>query len=191
MRATGSVWERLMERMTRAAAARELGIDKSTLTRWVQKHPALVGDDGLVDLAELREHRDAVANPKLQTRGGGASAQTGQIKSGGGAAAVNDHRARGEAAKAISAELDLADRLKLTLVRADVESQIAQAGEVLRRKAAEIAKERAEALARIEDPRAMERALDEMMRRLLEQGASALILAMRPEADPVGESDAA
>ncbi len=179
-----------MERMTRAAAARELGIDKSTLTRWVQKHPALVGDDGLVDLAELREHRDAVANPKLQTRGGGASAQTGQIR-GSGATAVNDHRARGEAAKAISAELDLADRLKLTLVRADVESQIAQAGEVLRRKAAEIAKERAEALARIENPRAMERALDEMMRRLLEQGASALILAMRPEADSAGESDAA
>jgi len=182
-----------MERMTRAAAARELGIDKSTLTRWVQKHPALVGDDGLVDLAELREHRDAVVNPKMQTRGGGAGtpSQSASPRSGG-AAAVNDHRARGEAAKAITAELDLADRLKMTLVRADVESQIAQAGEVLKRTAAELAKDRAEALARIEDPRAMERALDDLMRKLLDQGATALILAIGSAAgtdEP--ESDAA
>lgn len=111
---------------------------------------------------------------------------------------MNDHRARGELAKAITSELDLADRLKLTLVRQDVEDQIATAGEVLKRKAAEIAKDRAEALARIEDPRAMERALEEMMRRLLEQGATALILALSDaaaaddiEAEDTRQEDAA
>lgn len=182
-----------MDRVSRAEAARMLNIDKSTLTRWIQKHPALLGDDGMVDVVELREHRDAVANPKLQTRGAaarGAAAAPPQGQSGsGGAAAVNDHRARGEAAKAITAELDLAERLKLTLVRSDVESQIAQAGEVLKRKAAELAKNKAEALSRIEDPRAMERALDDLMRQLLEQGATALILAMAPPVEQ--DSDAA
>lgn len=182
-----------MERMTRAAAARELGLDKSTLTRWVQKHPALVDDDGLVDITELRAHRDAVVNPKLQTRGKAAAAQstakpTAKGPETGIASTMNDHRARGEHAKAITAELDLADRLKMTLVRQDVEAQIATAGEVLKRKAAEIAKERAEALARIEDPRAMERELDEMMRRLLEQGATALILALS-SADDSADDD--
>lgn len=178
--------------MTRAEAARMLSINKSTLTRWIEKHPALLGDDGLVDLTELREHRDAVANPKLQTRGPVARGQAQETEAPGrssGAAAVNDHRARGEAAKAITAELDLATRLKLTLVRADVESQIAQAGEVLKRKAAELAKDKAESLARIEDPRAMERALDELMRQLLDQGASALVLAMGSPPDE--DSDAA
>lgn len=182
-----------MDRVSRAEAARMLNIDKSTLTRWIQKHPALLGDDGLVDVAELRQHRDSVANPKLQTRGaaarGAAGSQQPSQAGGGGAAAVNTHRARGEAAKAITAELDLADRLKLTLVRSDVEAHIAQAGEVLKRKAAELAKDKAEALARIEDPRAMERALDDLMRQLLEQGASALILAMAPPVDV--DSDAA
>ena len=182
-----------MDRMSRAEAARVLSIDKSTLTRWIQKHPALLGDDGLVDVAELREHRDAVANPKLQTRGASARGASGQAargqSGGGGAAAVNDHRARGEAAKAITAELDLAERLKQTLVRSDVEAQIAQAGEVLKRKAAELAKDGAEALSRIDDPRAMEKALDDLMRQLLEQGARALILAMAPP--PEEDSDAA
>jgi len=177
-----------MERMTRAAAARELQIDKSTLTRWVQKHPALVGDDGLVDLAELRDHRDQVANPALQTR---LKHRTpAATRESPGRESLNDHRSRGEAAKAVSAELDLADRLKLTLSRQDVESQIAQAGELLKRKASELAKDRAEALARIEDPRAMERALDDMMRSLLEQGALALLLAMgdRGEEDPAHDA---
>lgn len=159
-----------------------LNINRSTLTRWIGKHPALLDDDGLVDPVELQEHRAAVANPKLQTRvtpsriaGGDAAPRAPALSS------MNDHRTRGEAAKAINAELDLADRLRLTLVREDVESQIAAAGEVLKRKASELAKDRAEALARIEDPRIMEQALDDLMRRLLDQGAAALIREMAPE----------
>ncbi|GEM_PF-7006193 len=158
-----------------------LNINRSTLTRWIEKHPALLGDDGLVDPAVLQEHRDSVANPKLQTRGNPVRlSESPSERPAAGNQALNDHRARGEAAKAITAELDLADRLKMTLERSRVESEIAAAGEILKRKASEIAKDRAEPLARIDDPRAMERALEDLMHRLLEQGAKALILAMSP-----------
>lgn len=159
-----------------------LNINRSTLTRWIEKHPALLDDDGLVDPAQLQEHRDAVANPKLQTRGNPIriTERSGPADPAAGKVALNDHRARGEAAKAITAELDLADRLKMTLERAKVEAEIAAAGEILKRKASEIAKDRAEPLSRIDDPRAMERALEDLMHRLLEQGAKALILAMSP-----------
>lgn len=192
-----------MERMTRAEAARALGVDKSTMTRWVQNHPALLGEDGLVDLAQMRQHRDAVINPKLQTRGinagGGASAQTAAAPAVVTAPAalpnLNLHRERSEYAKAVGQELDLAERLRLTLVRSDVEAQVAAAGELLRRTASGLAKDKAEQLARIEDPRQMERALDDMMRALLEQGANALIAALAASAaanaDGAEESDAA
>lgn len=193
-----------MERVTRAEAARRLNINRSTLTRWIDKHPALLDNDGLVDPVELQKHRDAVANPKLQTRGNPArldsGAETG-TEAGGeaaprtpatarGSSSLNDHRARGEAAKAITAELDLADRLKLTLVRADVEAQIASAGELIKRKADEMAKDLAEKLARIDDPRAVEQMLRTGLRRMLDQASGALILAMSPR-DEDGDTDAA
>ena len=180
-----------MDRVSRAKAARLLNIDRSTLTRWIQKHPALLDDAGLVDPDQLREHRDAVANPKLQTRGRKVSSDAAApaAADGGSAASVlNDHRARGEAAKSIIAELDLADRLKLTLVREDVEAQIGQAGELLKREALEMAKDLAEPLARIDDPRIMEQTLSRELRKLLDKSASALILAM---GQPDSESDAA
>lgn len=177
--------------MTQAAAARELGIHKSTVTRWVQTHPALVGDDGMVDLAELRSHRDAVVNPKLRTRNGGAAAASGE--SGGGTASapvapnMNDHRTRGEYVKAVTAELDLAEKLKQTLRRDDVARAVASAGDVLKRTAASLAKDRAEQLARIDEPRAMERALDDLMREMLEKGATALMLALASGPDATEE----
>lgn len=196
-----------MERVTRAKAARLLGVDKSTMTRWVQHHPALLGDDGLVDLQQLRQHRDTVINPKLQTRKAArprpAGAEEGGAATGIAAAApapagpnLNLHRERGEYAKAVNQELDLAERLKLTLVRAEVESAVKDAGEALRRTAATIARDEAEKLARIEDPRQMERALDDLMRKVLAAGSAALIKALSDsqaadDADLADEADAA
>lgn len=183
-----------MERVTRAKAARLLGVDKSTMTRWVQHHPALLGDDGLVDLQQLRQHRDTVINPKLQTR----KAATGIAAAAPAPAGpnLNLHRERGEYAKAVNQELDLAERLKLTLVRAEVESAVKDAGEALRRTAATIARDEAEKLARIEDPRQMERALDDLMRKVLAAGSAALIKALSDsqaadDADLADEADAA
>lgn len=152
--------------VTRADAARELGVNRATITRWVQKHPALLGEENLVNVAQLRQHRDQVVNPKLQTRGAASAGPS-----------LNDARSRSESAKAGSAELDLADRLRLTLRRDDVEAAVAAAGDALRAAAFQMAREKAEALAMISDVREMERALDDMMRELLLTASQQLTLA--------------
>jgi len=165
--------------MTRADAARALGLDKSTVTRWTKKHPALLGDDGLVDLRELQRHREAMVNPALKTWRDAQPLDAmplPRIRGG----SINDHRARGEGAKAINAEMDVAKRLNQTVIRADVETAIVDAFEVLKSQATSLAQDRAEALARIDDPRAMERALEDLLRELLEKGADDLSRHERP-----------
>jgi hypothetical protein len=155
-----------MERVTRAEAARALALNRATVTRLVQKNPALLDDAGRVDLDELRQLRDATVNPKLQTKGAAAAGPT-----------LNDTRSRTEAAKAETAELDLADRLGLTLRRDEVESAVAAAGAELRQVAFQMARDRAETIAAAQDVREVEKLLDAMMRDLLERAANALTLA--------------
>jgi len=165
-----------MGRVTRAEAARQLGLDKSTITRWVKKHPALLDAHNRVSVAELERHRDTVVNPALQTRkvaAGDEPAPSRRRETPAGPS-LNDQRARSAAAKATSDELDLADRLKMTLRREEVEAAVAEAGDLMRQKAAQLVRDRAEALAMIDDTRAMERALDEMMREFLASAARAL-----------------
>lgn len=170
-----------MERVTRAEAARVLDLDRATVTRWVQKNPALIDDAGLVSVDELRQHRDQVVNPKLQTRIGSADKASGASGAGGGVRAaqgsLNESRNRTETVKASLAELELAEKLGLTLRRNDVETAVAAAGEVMKQTALALARDRAEALARIGDVREMERALEALMRDLLAKGAQALSLA--------------
>ena len=168
-----------MGRTSRAQAARELGLDKATITRWCQKHPALLDENGLVSVEELREHRLTVVNPKLQTRVSSQAApavETAAIPATPDQAgpSLNDHRTRKERAQADDAELDLAERLGLTLRREDVERAIAEAGDVMRKTAAQMVRDRAERLSVIDDARAMERALEDMMRDLLAATSAAL-----------------
>jgi hypothetical protein len=177
----------MTDRVTRAEAARVLGLDKSTITRWVQSHPALLDDAGRVSVDEMRRHRDTVINVKLQTRGAGDQASL--VPSGrpaprapAAAPSINDHRSRTEAARAETAELDLAERLGRTLWREDVEKAVIDAAEVLQKLAGQLARDQAERLARIDDVRAMERALEDLMRALLTEGARALTEAADGEA---------
>lgn len=166
-----------MERMTRAEAARRMGIDKATVTRWVKKHPALLGDDGLVSVGDLERHRAQMVNPALQTRAAQVKADPESRLAASpepSGPSLNDHRARREQANATAAELDLADRLNQTLARADVEAAVAAAGDTIRQAAGQIARAKAEMVARLDDPRAVERALEEMMRELLATAAEAL-----------------
>lgn len=173
-----------MERVTRAVAARELGLDKATVTRWVQKHCALLDEHGRVSIEELRQHRDTVINVKLQTRGPSVSAlqRTPRRTAEPAAPTMNSHRVRTEAAKAETAELDLAERLGRTLWRKDVEAAVIEAADILQRKVTQLARDKAELLAKIDDVRAMERALDDLMRELLDAGARALTEAAEDEA---------
>jgi len=174
------------ERMTRVAAARALGVNKATVTKWVQKHPALLGDDGLLDLDELKAHRAQVVDQRLATSGrAAAGSEMVEDRRPSSRASANDFRARTEAAKAEAAELDLAERLGRTLRRDEVESAIADAVTAMADTAATLARERAERLARIGDVREMEAALtaltDEMRDRLSERLASMAQSADAPE----------
>jgi hypothetical protein len=156
-----------MDRVTRAEAARELALDRATITRLVQKHPALLDEQGLVNLDEVRSLRDATVNPKLQTRARDAVQPN----------TLNDTRARHESAKAESAELDLAERLGMTLRRDEVEAAVAAAGAELRQLAFQMVRDRAELFAVVKDVREAETLLDQFVRDLLEKGANALTLA--------------
>lgn len=156
-----------MDRVTRAEAARELALNRATITRLVQKNPALLDDDGKVSIQELLELRDATVNPKLQTRTKDTAPQS----------TLNDTRARTESAKAETAELDLAERLGLTLRRDEVEGAIAAAGAELRQLAFQMVRDRAEQFAVVSDVRDAEAMLDQFVRDLLEKGANALTLA--------------
>ncbi|XAI95597.1 hypothetical protein [Nostoc phage Nsp-JY21] len=163
-----------MDRVTRAEAARELALNRATITRLVQSNPALLDDDGKVSIEEIAALRDATVNPKLQTKGGAAPAR-----------ALNDTRNRTESAKAQTAELDLAERLGLTLRRDEVESAIAAAGAELRQTAFQMVRDRAEQFAVVSDVRDAEAMLDQFVRDLLEKAANALTLAA---AQPGGRS---
>ncbi len=137
----------------------------------------MLGDDGLVSVTEIAQLRQAVVNPKMQTRTG---KQAAGAAPGGMVEALNGARGRSEAAKAQMAEMDLAERLGRTLRRDDVEAAVAAAGNLLRQNAFAIAIARAEVMARIDDVREMERALEDLMREVLDKGVQALSLAAAP-----------
>lgn len=166
----------MQERVSRAEAARQIGVDKATITRLCKANPALLDDAGQVSVAEIASLRQATVNPKLQTRTG----PQGKVSSADDVQNLNSARNRAETVKAEIAEMDLADRLGRTLRREDVENAVAAAGNILRQNAFQVARDRAESLARIEDPREMERALEDLMREVLEKGVQALTLAAAP-----------
>jgi hypothetical protein len=166
----------MQERVSRAEAARQIGVDKATITRLVNANPALLDEAKRVSVAEIESLRQATVNPKLQTRTGKRPEPAGEIQPSG----LNQSRGRAEAVKAEMAEMDLAERLGRTLRRDDVEAAVAAAGNLLRQNAFAVARDRAELLARIDDPREMERALEDLMREVLEKGVQALSLAATP-----------
>lgn len=159
-----------MARVTQAELARLERCARSTVSRWIAKHPALADDQGLVDPDEYRQHRAQIINPGNQTKG----AQAIPDGPSGNNPSLNDHRTRRAKADAAEAELDLAERLGMTLRRDQVEAAAADAGEVLKQKAAQLVRDKAEHLCRIEDAREMELALRDVMDELLRAGAMAL-----------------
>lgn len=167
----------MTDRVTRAEAARQLDINRSTLSLWCVKHPALLDADGKVSIAELKEHRETVINPKLQTKK--AAKKDEKPTSSPGNVSLNDHRSRRESALADATELDLADRLGMTLRRDQVEAAVAEAAELMKQSAAQMCRDKSEAFALIDDQRAMETALNEMMRQFLTEAANALAAAAK------------
>lgn len=166
-----------MQRVRQSEAARQLGVNRSTVSRWIKRTPSLEDEHGLVSIEELEEHRKGVLNPAMQTK---ATPATKRQHAG---PSLNDHRARREEARAEREEIELAEKRQLTLLRADVEAKLAVAGGLLRQGAAQLARDKAEELARIDDVREMEQAIDAMMRGFLDGASKALAEAAGQQAD--------
>lgn len=173
-----------MQRVTAAEAARALKVNRSTVSRWLQKNPALVDADGRVSVEELRRHREAVIDPRLQTNTAERAAEPAPAPAPERQAApsINDHKARLERAKADEAELDLAERLGQTLVRADVERAIGEAGEQLRQDIAARVRDEAERLAQISDVREMELAVRKLFAEVVASSVEGLVDQMAGDA---------
>lgn len=170
-----------MALVTQAEAARRLGVNRSTVSRWVKSNPAFEVEKGKVDLDALRHHQTHVLNPGNQTKGETAPQTTDfpapapddQPKRA--EPRINDHRERRELARATNEELDLAERMGSTLRREEVAVAAADAGEALRQAAFSVLRDRAERLTRIDDVREMELALQDAMTEALTRGAKALL----------------
>lgn len=169
-----------MSRVSQAEAARTMNVARSTISRWVKKNPALADENGKVSVDDLRAYQRDVVNPANQTKVKGANPAPKVVASQPGAE-LNDHRARKERATAAAAELDLAERLGKTVSRDEVEAAAAEAGEVLKNTAMSLVRDRAEAIAVIEDVRATERALEALVMEVLAAGAEALAKAAGQE----------
>lgn len=177
-----------MERVTQAEAARALGVNRSTVSRWVKKHPALADESGMVAITELRSHQVNTLNPGQQTKSAASPAADNAApapKAGEAATPVapslNDHRSRREQALADAAELDLAERLQKTLRRDHVDGAVVEAAEIMKSRAAQLTRDTAERLARIEDVREMQTELEEIIREIFAAGFDALTAAIDPE----------
>ena len=140
----------MSDRVSRAEAARTLGVSPSTITRLVQANPELLDKTGEVSVAEIIELR-----------------RSGQLT-------VRSARADMDRAKATMAEMDLAERLANTLRRDDVEAAFSTAVAVLKQTSADLVTSHADQLARIGDSREMERALEDLMREFLATAARAM-----------------
>lgn len=162
-----------MQRVTAAEAARALDVNRSTVSRWLKKNPALVDAGGRVSVDELRRHREAVIDPRLETNTAERAAEPGPARRAG--PSINDHKERLERAKADEAELDLAERLGQTLVRADVERAIGEAGEQLRQDIAAAVRDEAERLAQISDVREMELAVRKLFAEVVATSVEGLV----------------
>lgn len=164
-----------------------MGVNRSTISRWLQKYPQLIDADGLVDVDELQEHRRDVINPANQTkmnpliddsapppRAATIEPKVERENRRSKTTSLNDHRAQHEQTKAALAALDLAERLGETLSKSQVESAAAEAGQAIKAAAAEAVKSNAEKLATIDDVKEMELALQYMFDAMLKRAARAL-----------------
>lgn len=137
------------QRLKSAQAAQELGINRSSLKRYLDQYPELLGEDGKVDLEQLRQHRadnpnvaDAVR--KVEQR------QAARPKADSGRTHA---KSRLDETKAIQADLDLAERLNQVVDPGEVIDAISEAGNYLRDKLLAVDPILCERLAAETDPR--------------------------------------
>ena len=172
------------------AAARELGLNHSTVSRYLKSHPALNrGTDSRakIDLAEFRKHHAETTNPARRGShagrlfgedGGDAVVEDDPVAEANGKAGDQLTYARAKAVRegiaAQNARIDLDEKRGLLVPRDEVEAAAYEAGQALQRDLLELGAQLGERLATMGDAREIGALIDAEHRRVLAKLAAAL-----------------
>ena len=176
------------------AAARALGLNASTVSRYLKDHPDLnLGSERrpMVNLEELRRHREENINAaRSGSHAGRLLGEDNGVAGANGADAANGRerptrnqaeapslataRAEREAALAERARLDLDEKLAGLLVRSEVEEAFEETLQVLRRQLSDLAPRLAERLATLDTAEEAQALMETEFRGLLSKCAREL-----------------
>ena len=171
------------------AAARALGLNASTVSRYLKDHPDLnLGSETRpkVDVEELRRHRANNTNPahrgsyagRLVGEGNGFDAAPGSAQPipdhTGAPPAYAASKAARESALADRARVDLDEKLGALLSRDEVEEACEEVGRLFQRELLDLAPRLAEEMLNKDDLEEIQRRLEFHFRALLEKCATEL-----------------
>ena len=170
------------------AAARALGLNPSTVSRYLKDHPELTrGSDTrpLVALNELRQHRSDNTNPaRRRSHAVTPGDHVGRLLDANGPASGNGHdvappaytaaKAARESVLAYRARLDLDEKVATLCVRGEIEEATAAAVQALRRRLSDLAPRLAEEIAALGEPREIQARMEFQFRALLKRYAGEL-----------------
>lgn len=172
------------------AVARALGLNHSTVSRYVKSHPELnQGSDTRpkVDLAEFRTHHAETTNPARRgSHAGRLFGEDGEEEDIAEDPAAEDTgksdnkltyaraKAVREGLAAQRARIDLDEKRALLVPRAEVEAATYEAGQMLQRDLLEFGPQLSDRLAAMASPREIAALMETELRRLLAKWASTL-----------------
>ena len=176
------------------AAARALGLNASTVSRYLKDHPELnhgTATRPKIDVAELRRHREENINAaRSGSHAGRLLGEDNGVAGANGVDAANGWerptrnqaeapslataRAEREAALAERARLDLDEKLAGLLVRAEVLEAFEETLQVLRRQLSDLVPRLAEKLATVGNAKEAQALMETEFRGLLEKCAAEL-----------------
>jgi len=169
------------QRLKPAQAAAKLGINRSSLKRYLDTYPELMPDGKTVDLEQVRKHRadnpsviDAVRKvEERETSKPKPAALGGRTES----------KSRLEDAKAISAELDLAERLGQLVDPGEMLDAVAEAANFLRENFSGVDPNLCERLASETDPRQIRVVIEAHYRKILAEVKDKFDAIVKPKTD--------
>jgi hypothetical protein len=168
-----------------AQAARELGINRSSLKRYLDQYPELLDAERTVDLEELRRHR--ADNPRVVEAAEEAEAAESQeirsLPSQSKGTGRSDAKARLDEARAQQAELDLAIRRGELVDPGDMLDAISEAGNFLRDKFTAVDFVLCEKLASETDPLVVKSILSDHNRSIVMQVRQMFANIAKPKSD--------
>lgn len=182
------------------AAAKAAGLNPSTVTRYLRKHPELnrgTAAEPKVVPAELIAHRANYVNAAMSNNHAGRlqdepapAADERRSPPGEGKRRVTyaDARAVTEAAKATTAQLDLAERLGQTVALDRVDAALYEAGQALQQLLDARRLQLSDELAALADPAAIEEKLEAADRDVMTKVSDALDRALGLDSAAAGQA---